>query len=1033
MLAGSFMVLMGGLLNCPDADARDLGAGNPTRHMHLNDSNELNIRGKVTDEAGVPLPGVTVTLKTEKGEVITGTMTANDGTYQIVTSGEGGQLTFTMVGYEAQTITIGRATLIDVVLNPATGSLNEVVVVGYGTQKKVTLTGAVTGLKGGEVVKNPNVNIANSLAGQLPGVIINNRSGEPGRDAPNILIRGRSTTGNSSPLIIIDGVERSGLGQLNPNDIENISVLKDASAAIYGARAANGVILVTTKRGTANGAPTVNFSYNQGFTTATRNPLMADSHTFFSVFNEIEQGEGRPARYSQEELMKFKAGTEPGYANFDWYDFIVKDQTPQHRSDISVSGGTERTQYYLSFGEVGQSGQYRFGSTSLKQYNIRSNVDVRVTDNLQMGMNLAARFDNSHHPYQSANELNSHIFLYQPNWVPYWPGTDNLTPNRDNDNLINWVGDASGYRTSRTSILQTSLFGTLKIPQVEGLSVYGSANYDPTSSFSKAWQLPTYVYYKDAVTGEYTRGRSGRGANSPGLTDQSEFASRLYLTTRVNYDRTFGDHHLSAMGGYEQQNNNGNYLMASRTDYVSTALPQIFAGSTDKTKQANNGSESMSTRKNYFARVSYNYREKYLAEFTFRRDGSPNFAADHRWGNFPGGSVGYVISEENFLKNNPVISFLKLRASYGLMGNDLINAFQYLQTYSYGNNYVIGNNDVNGLVQSGAPNPNITWETAKTTNLGLDADLWNGKLGVNLDLFKTRRSDILTRRSAIIPGYTGLALPDENIGIVDNKGMELVLSHAGRSGKLRYNISGNFAFVRNKVIFSDEQPAAEPYQYATGRPMGAGLYYKAIGVFKDQSDVDSYPHFINARPGDLKYEDVNGDGDLNSLDRIRVNQTATPEITYGLSASFQYGRFDLSFLLQGQANAQAYFGDYFPVMSYSLGNFLAWRADDRWTPENTDASQPRASYDVFNNNTSGSTQWLFNAAFLKLRNLQLGYSIPESLVKKAGVEKLRLFVSGSNLLTLADHMKELGFDPETTDYWYYPPQRIINLGVSLTF
>lgn len=1019
-------MLMGGLLNSPGAMARDFERGNYQIKEQI-------ISGKVTDETGLPLHGVTVTLKTNKGAVITGAMTAADGTYKITASDEGGLLSFSMVGYESKTIAIDKASVIDVALNPASGSLNEVVVVGYGTQKKVTLTGAVTSLKGGEVVKNPNINIANSLAGQLPGVIINNRSGEPGRDEPNILIRGRSTTGNSAPLVIIDGVERSGLGQLNPNDIENISVLKDASAAIYGARAANGVILVTTRRGSAKRKPTVDFSYNQGFTTASRNPIMADSYTFFNVFNEIEQGEGRPARYSQEELMKFKAGSEPGYANFDWYDFIVKDQTPQHRSDLSVSGGTDRTQYYLSFGEVGQSGQYRFGSTSLKRYNIRSNVDVQVTENLKMGMNLAARFDDSHHPYQSANELNSHIFLYQPNWVPYWPGTENLTPNRDNDNIINWVGDASGYRTSRTNILQTSLFGTLKIPQVKGLSVYGSVNYDPTSSFSKAWQLPTYVYYKDAATGEYMRGRSGRGANNPALTDQAEFASRLYLTSRMNYDRQFGEHQLSAMAGYEQQTNGGNYVAASRSDYVSTALPQIFAGSTDKTKQANNGSESLSTRKNYFVRVSYNYREKYLAEFTFRRDGSPNFAADHRWGNFPGGSVGYVISEENFLKNNPVIGFLKLRASYGLMGNDLINSFQYLQTYSYGNNYVIGNNDVNGLVQSGTPNPNITWETAKTTNLGLDADLWNGKLGINLDLFKTRRSDILTRRSAVIPGYTGLALPDENIGIVDNKGIELVLSHASRASKLRYNLSGNFAFVRNEVIFSDEQPAAEPYQYATGRPMGAGLYYKAIGVFKDQADIDSYPHFINARPGDLKYEDMNGDGQLNSLDRIRVNQTSTPEITYGLTASFQYEGFDLSFLLQGQANAKAYFGDYFPVMSYSLGNFLNWRADDRWTPENTDATQPRASYEVFNNNTAGSTQWLFNAAFLKLRNLQLGYTLPESLVNKAGMKKLRLYVSGSNLLILADHMKALGFDPETTDYWYYPPQRVVNFGVSVTF
>lgn len=999
--------------------------------FYLNVNAQQVVSGKIIDAKNNPVDNASIIIQNTK----TGSVSNKNGLFTLSLPKDTDSVTIEIssVGFQIKRLLVGNQANLIIQLEPEMAALNEVVVVGYGKQKKLTLTGAVTSLKGGDVVKNPNTNIANSLAGQLPGVIINNRSGEPGRDEPNILIRGRSTTGNSSPLVIIDGVERSGIGQLNPNDIESISVLKDASAAIYGARAANGVILVTTKRGSANNAPTVNLSYNQGYTTATRNPKMADSYTFFNVFNEIERGEGRPERYSESDLEKFKAGTEEGFANFDWYDFIVKDWTPQHRSDVSVSGGTNKTQYFISFGEIGQKGQYKFGSTELKQYNLRSNIDVQVSENIKVGMNLAARFDNGHYPYQSANELNSHVFLYQPNWIPYWPGTDYLTPNRDNDNIINWVSDANGYKTSRTNILQTTLFGTIKIPYIKGLSLYGSGSYDPTNSFSKAWRLPTYVYYKDANTGELTRGRSGRGANYPDLNDQAEFASRLYLTSRLNYDRKFGNHNISAMAGYEQQTNRGNYITASRSDYVSTALPQIFAGSTDKTKQSNNGSESQGARKNYFARLAYNYSEKYLAEFTFRRDGSPNFAKEYRWGNFPSASVGYVISKEHFFDNIRFVNLLKVRASYGLMGNDLVNAFQYLQTYSYGNSYVIGNNDVSGLVQSGAPNPRITWETAKTTNIGFDADLWSGKLGITFDYFKTRRSDILTKRAAVIPGYTGLSLPDENIGIVDNKGFELVLNHADRKGRLTYNLSGNFAFVRNKVVFSDEQPAAEPYQFATGRPMGAGLYYNAIGVFKDQADIDKYPHFINARPGDLKYEDVNGDGELNSLDRIRINQTSTPEITYGFSASFQYEGFDFSFLLQGQAKAKSYFGDYFPVMSYSLGNFLDWRANGRWTPENTNATQPRASYDVFNNNTAGSTQWLFNASFLKLRNLQLGYTLPQNLVKKAGMQKMRLYISGSNLLILSDHMKELGFDPETTDYWYYPPQRVINFGATITF
>jgi len=988
----------------------------------------ITIKGKVTDGQGMPIPGATV-LHKETGQTVA---TNENGEYNINVPQASGTLVFSVVGYQTKEIALRSNTVVNVSMEAVAGNLNEIVVVGYGTQKKATVTGSVVAVKGSEIVKSPSINVANSLAGRLPGVIINNRSGEPGRDNPSISIRGRSTTGNSSALVIIDGVERSGLGQINPNDIESISVLKDASAAIYGARAANGVILVTTKRGGANAAPTINLSFNQGFTGPTRNPVMADSYTFFNVYNEIEQGEGRPAKYSSEELEKFKDGSDPNYANFNWYDFIVKKWTPQHRTDLSVSGGSNGAQYFLSFGEVMQDGQYNFGSTKVKQYNLRSNVDVQVTDNFKVGINLATRFDNNHFPYRSMNELNSHIYLYQPNWVPYWPGTDLITPNRANDNIINFVSDDNGYQDVKTTTIQTTLFAKWTLPWVKGLSLSGSGSYDPNTQFRKTWQLPTYVYYKNTTGDGYTKARSGFGVNNADLLDRTDIGSLLYLTTRLNYDRKFGKHNFAGLLGYEQQTTKSNFVSAYRSDFVSTALPEIFAGSSDKAKQGNDGSAGQGARKNYFGRITYDYDSKYLAEFTMRRDGSPNFPSAKRWGNFPSASIGYRISEEAFLKKYGFINDLKIRASYGVLGNDLVNSFQYLQTYGYGNNFVINNNDVTGLVQTGVPNPNITWETAKTGNIGLDANLWNGKLGVTFEYFKTRRADILTKRSAIIPGYTGLVLPDENIGIVDNKGFELVLTHANNNHAFKYNFSGNVAFARNKVVFSDEQPAAEQYQLATGRPIGAGLYYNAIGVFKDDAEVTAYPHFVNARPGDLKYEDVNKDGELNSRDQIRVNQTNVPEITFGFNANFHYKGFDLSVLLQGQENAKSYFGGYFPVMSYSLGNFLSWRAEDRWTPQNTDAAMPRASYELFNNNTNNSTQWLLNAGFLKVRNVELGYNLPKDLLAKAKVKNVRVSVSGSNLFVIYDHMKDLGFDPETTDYWYYPPQRVINFGINVT-
>ena len=360
------------------------------------------------------------------------------------------------------------------------------------------------------------------------------------------------------------------------------------------------------------------------------------------------------------------------------------------------------------------------------------------------------------------------------------------------------------------------------------------------------------------------------------------------------------------MLGYEQMEYDDNYLEAYRSDYPSIAIPELFAGSSDKTKQGNDGSSSKTSRQNYFGRASYDYAGKYLAQLIFRYDGSPNFPEDNRWGFFPGVSLGWRLSEEAFMSDVTFLDNLKIRGSYGEMGNDAVNPFQYLTSYAYDDNYVIGNSDVIGLVQSGVPNPNITWEVAKSTNLGFDATLWEGGLGVEFDMFKTKRSNILTTRNAIVPDYTGLMLPDENIGIVENKGFELQLSHRKSLNNLRYSINGNISYARNKVIFADEAPAAEDYQLATGRPIGAELFYDAIGIYSNQAEVDASAHLPGAVAGDIIYRDVNGDSEINSRDMIRVDQTATPEIVYSIHGSLEYKNFDFSFMFQGQENAQTF-------------------------------------------------------------------------------------------------------------------------------
>lgn len=999
----------------------------------LNDINfqtKRVITGVVIDEQGAPIVGATILEQGTQSAIMTGA----DGHFSLEVE-ESAVIRVSYTGFIAQEIEVGDKDTFEITLMADLQGLDEVVVVGYGTQKKATLTGSVVSVKGDEVVKSPAANVAQSLAGRLPGVTINSRSGEPGRDDPSIMIRGRGTTGATSPLVIVDGIERGGIGQINPNDIETISVLKDASAAIYGSRAANGVILITTKRG-KSGKPTIDFSFNQGFSQPTRNPKMADAYTFAQISNNIEVDEGREPLHSEQELQKYKDGSDPDYPDTDWYSYLVRSGAPQHRGNVSVSGGGDRSKYYFSFGQLSQSGQYNDGTTKFSSYNLRSNVDVEVTDNLSVGLNVSGRIDDRHYPFRSNNELNSHIYLYQPNWQPFWPGTDYMQPLRGSENVHNWVNDNAGYQQEDTRTAQSTLFFKWDVPGVEGLSIDGSGSYDFGGVYTKVFETPSYVYHSGTQGDEYSKELSGMSPLLARLNQTSYAVTQTYVTSKINYLRQFGQHNLGVMVGYEQTQIKNSTLQAGRSDFLSISLPEINMGSSDKTKQSNGGFSGQDARQNVFSRINYNYAEKYLAEVTFRADGSSKFPKGERFGFFPGVSLGWRISEESFMSDWSFLDNLKIRGSYGKMGNDAIAPFQYMMTYGYGSNYVIGNNDVSGLVQTNVPNPYITWETAKTWNVGLDADFWNGLLGVEFDYFKSRRSDILTKRNATVPEYTGLTLPDENIGIVDNKGFELILSHTNNINALTYRLSGNVSFSRNKVVFADEQPAAEPYQYATGRPYGAALLYKSLGVFRDQAQVDATPSLPGTRPGDLIYEDVNNDGELNSLDRIRVNQTNMPEISFGLNASVGYKGFELSILLQGQENAKQYFGGWFPVMSHTFGNFLDWRAKDSWSPQNVDAQMPRGSTALWTTSTNASyasTHWLKNAGFLRVKNLEIGYNLPLNICESIGAKALRVNVSGSNLFMIYDSMKDMGFDPETHDFWYYPPQRVLNFGVNLTF
>ncbi len=995
----------------------------------------IKVTGIVTDESGSGLPGVNVVIKGNNQ----GTVTDVEGNYSIDVPSQETVLIFSSVGYVTEEMLVGNQTVINMSMVPDITSLEEIVVIGYGTQKKVTVTGSVVTTEGTELVKSRTPNVLNSMAGHLPGLIINNRSGEPGRDEPNIFIRGRSTTGDASPLVIIDGVQRSDLGRLNPNDIESISVLKDASAAIYGARAANGVILVTTKRG-QKGKPVFNFSYNQGFSQPTRNPKMADSYTFAKVYNEIELDAGRTAPFSDDDLRRYQDGTDPTYPSTDWYKEMTRTLTPQSQMSLSVAGGTDAVDYYISLGSLSQQGHFNHGSHKVNRYNFRSNLGVKVSDYLRIGLDLSGRLDDKHYPGNpDTRGIYSHIYLYQPNWTLFWPGTDYLRPNRDNESLVNWVSDAGGTQDDLYKAIESRLHFQLDIPWVSGLSIRGSANYDAGYNHLKYWNLPTYVHYYDEGTGEYTRGRSGAGADLAQLTEHFFQRTMTTLNSQINYDKSIGKHTLGIMVGVEQIQYDDNFFETLGTDFPATALPQFSAGSSDRQKYTTDGSAGIASRLNYFGRATYDYDNKYLLQLIFRYDGSPIFPENKRWGFFPGVSAGWRVSEEAFMEGLDFIDDLKIRGSYGQMGNDSVAQFQFLSTYDFNSafNYVVGGNDVVGVVPGPTSNPNITWEVAKITNIGFELSLWKGLLGFEFDYFITRRSNVLTPNTAIVPDYRGIVLPDQNIGVVENKGFEIQALHRRNFNKFSYSIRGNMSFARNKVVVTNEVPGVENYQLKAGKPIGAETYYQAEGIFATQEEVDSRPTLPGARPGDIIYKDVNGDGVLNSRDMVRLDRTATPEIVYGLNINLQYGSFDMSILFQGQENAVAAFhgtDNYFPVMNYNLGNFLQWRADGRWSAENTNnATMPRGAAENANNNTQRSTQWLVDAGFLRLKNLEIGYTLPQSLSQRVGMQYVRAYVSANNLAIIYDHMKDLGFDPETADYWFYPQQRTFNVGVNLTF
>lgn len=993
-----------------------------------------NIQGRIIDsKSNEPLVGVTVM---EAG-TSHGCVTDLDGNFTISVS-PNAKLSVSYVGYKNLQVPVKGKSNLTVVLEENAELLNDVVVVGYGVQKKATLSGAVTSVKGEDLVKTPVTNISNGLAGRLPGVVAISNTAEPGYDGSTIRIRGVNTFGNAEPLVVVDGVPGRSLERIDPSTIESLSVMKDASAAIYGAQAANGVIIITTKRG-KQGKPTVDFSYNYGLSRPTTIPEMCNAAEYATLLNEIDTYAGNTPRYTADEIKKYADGSDPwSYPNTDWFAETLKDWSPQSNINVSVSGGTERTKYFLSMSAKTQDGFYRNSGTKYKQYDLRSNFDVNLTKGLDLTVNLSGRLEDRKYPTRSAENVFRMLMRSKPNMPAYWPNGMAGPDIEFGDNPVVICTDQTGYDRDKRYVLNGDFGLNIQIPYVTGLSLKLGASFDKTFRFRKIWQTPWYLYSWDGTSrdesGQPILQQGKKGYDDARLNQSTENNYNIQLSAILNYSRVFNvDHTVNATLGVERIKGRGDSFEAYRRYYISTAIDELFAGGQSEIN--NTGSSYTEARLNYFGRFNYAYKQKYLAEVVWRYQGSYIFDQSNHFGFFPGASLGYVISEENYFKKAlPFVHFAKVRASWGQTGNDLINAYQYLASYSYNNLMYITNSGATynqALKENVVPNKNVTWETATQENVGLDLQFLKGDLAFTIDYFRNTRKDILWHRNASVPNTSGMTLPDENLGKVRNQGIDFDLSYHHRWGDVLFNASVNGVYAKNKILFWDEAPGAPDYQKSTGMPIGAGLVYKAVGIYQTQEEIDNDPaHWPGARPGDIKFADINGDNKLDGNDRFRYDKTNIPTFTYGINLGAQYKGFDVTALFQG-AMGGVFFQS---TESGDFGNFLKSFYDNRWTAENPSATYPR-TYNRSNEYwvNQSNTFWIHRTDYIRLKNIEIGYTLSNALTSKIKIERLRFYINGYNLLTIAPDMKD--YDPENTSGrgYNYPLSKIINFGASITF
>ncbi|HUX57471.1 MAG TPA: TonB-dependent receptor [Bacteroidales bacterium] len=1021
------------------------------------EAQQNRVTGTVTDKDGASLPGVNI--------VVTGTtvgaITDINGKYSIEVPQGSKSLTFTFIGMEPQEVSIGTMTQIDVTMTESAIGLGEVVVIGFGTAKKENLTGAISNIKTEGILTTTHTSLAQSLAGKVAGLQIRQNSGEPGRFDESINIRGFG-----SPLYIIDGITRgSGVDfqKLNPEDIESISVIKDASAAIFGINAANGVVIVTTKRG-AEGKVKFRIHSVIGTSTPTNLLEMCNSSQYMDIRNDADVNAGRPAYISKEELDKYHAGG-PGYESTDWYDATFKSHAVMQQHTFSAEGGNKTVSYFTSIGYQNEGSFMRSGDMYYKKYNFRANINSNFTKNLVAQIDLSGFLDER---YQPGNK--DYFFIYKGTTVSL--PTDKVYANNNPAYLSNTFMDQSpvafsnanitGYISEKNKVFTSKASLTYTVPFVKGLKIKGIAAYDTYNGLDKSLSKSYFTYAYDALTDNYLP----KLLRSPSSISNSYSDNNfLILQGHVIYNTKLADvHNIGVTLVYEQKQSWSRIARLSRDYDAFYTNDQINQAST--TNQQTSGNESESATMSYLGRFNYDYKSKYLVEFAFRYDGSYRYHPDSRWGFFPVVSGGWRLSEENFIKDNiPFLSNLKIRASYGLVGEDAGNPFQYTTgfTTTGGGGYEF----TNGSYLAGAAFPSIaneklTWYTSNIKDIGLEFDFFRGKLSGEFDVYQRDREGLLATRVVSLPNTFGASLPQENLNGDRTRGIDFSIGHNNNIGKFHYSVKANFNFVRTMNCYVERAPYTSSWDRwkngNTDRWNDMIWGYSYAGQFQTIDEVIYYPGQngtqgnLKELPGDYKYEDITGDGVINNNDMLPLLWNGQPKLFYGITFNGQWKGFDFNALFQGSGKYTLKFNaNYVTVLMFNGANQPAyfwdrWHLSDPYDPTSAWVAgkypPSRMNKDV-GSMYKESDRWRYDASYLRFKNLGIGYTFAQTVIKKVGLSNLRVYCNASNIFTICQKIVK-PFDPEKlpestatagnfNSGYTYPLTKSFNFGINVTF